>query len=151
MGFQTKHQTLERAAGVQQNSDSGQHDLSFGTRIDLGSVSSSLHEAGDASSPDILKLMQRVFSHPAAIYWHILRDCCGFCFVYHLANEVFAFLQSLFGRNLQFIMLCFICSPNTGRDCTESLQVVKCLILYLTEQYKPGKKITLVIHTYPNH
>lgn len=34
-------------------------------------------------------LMQRMFSRPKAIYWHIRGECCGFCFVYHLANEVF--------------------------------------------------------------
>lgn len=56
--------------------------------------------------PEILGLMQRVFSHPEAIYWHIRRDCCGFCFVYRLANEVFVCVSaSARGRNLQFIML----------------------------------------------
>lgn len=62
-------------------------------------------QPGDASH-DILKLMQRVFSHPEAIYWHIRGDCCGFCFVYRLANEVFVCVStSAPGRNLQFIML----------------------------------------------
>lgn len=59
-----------------------------------------------STSHDTLKLMQRVFSHPEAISWHIRGDCCGFCFVYRLANEVFVCVSaSAPGRNLQFIML----------------------------------------------
>lgn len=100
-----------RAAGPQQQPETGQQDQSLGRGEGFHPAASSHRGRGSPlpahqSLPDSLKMMCRVFSHTEAIYRYFLGTAVGFVLLIILLMKcLFACVIVFCGRSLQFIML----------------------------------------------